>query len=347
MKIVVVGGAGYVGCVTSSYLQGQAHEVKVIDRMLYAPTKPPSSILTSDIRNLNPDDLEGFDAVINLAGFSNDPTAEFDPEANKQLNTIAAVDLMRTAAAAGIKRYVLASSASVYDGCVDQDMASENSDLIPSSEMYPYSQSKVNAERLLAAVAGELGLSLVVLRKGTIHGFSPRMRYDLIVNAMVGSAVRNNFVTCHTSTIGPMYRPIVDVRDVARAYEKACLFQLPDGLTETFNICSENLSVLEIAAVVVSATQDAGLSTRLNLAQIPDDRKVRSYRMSARRAAAILDWHPKYQLCRSLDDLIYWVQDAEAGIFDPRTSNIEWMRIVRWIEDCTAAEGSILTGEAK
>jgi nucleoside-diphosphate-sugar epimerase len=345
VKIFIAGGAGYVGCVLAEYTR-KVDEVTVFDRFLYGvPEILDVPMISGDIRNVHPDTLEGQDVVINLAGFSNDPTAEFSPAANDALNTDAAVNLMWAAADAGVRRYVFASSASVYDKCADQEYAREDSDLIHADDMFPYSRAKINAEGQLAAVAMETGMSLVILRKGTVHGWSPRMRYDLVVNAMVGSAVCNRRVNVHVSPKGPMYRPIVDVRDVATAYQRACVLKLADGQSEIFNIVTDNLSILEIAATVLHGSNPIPEDTpQLILQEIPADRNIRSYRMSGDRARTVLGWTPKYPLSKGVQDLYSEVYLDPRGFFNPRTSNIKWMENILAVEKAYEMEGSILTG---
>jgi nucleoside-diphosphate-sugar epimerase len=350
VKIFIAGGAGYVGSVLAGYLT-PVDQVTIFDRMLYgvpvirdgqgADANLPT--ITGDIRGIQPEALEGQDVVINLAGFSNDPTAEFSPAANDTLNRQAAVDLMRAAAKAGVKRYVFASSASVYDRCAEQNMAFEDSVLIEQAAMYPYSRAKIQAEGELAAVAMETGMSLVILRKGTVYGWSPRMRYDLVANAMVGTAIQYGWVQAHVSPQGPMYRPIVDLRDVATAYQRACVLKVPDGWSETFNIASDNLSIIEIAANVVAAsTCRLDEPARLLLVDIPADRNIRSYRMSTDRAQSVLGWTPEWPLAKALEDLFFNVWTFPEEIGSPRAINIKWMEHIIAVERAYERSGPIL-----
>ena len=347
MKVLIAGGSGYVGCRLGNYLAARPSEffVRSFDRLLYGPVSGLNFLnVQADIRSLEAKDIEGFDAVINLAGFSNDPTAEYNPEANMRLNTDAAIHFMEIAAEAGVKRYVFASSASVYDKCDEQLDASPDSELQDVVNMLPYSKSKVLAEINLTLQAAALNMSLVILRKGTIHGRSPRMRNDLIVNTMVGCAVTEGVVTCHLSPSGPMYRPIVDVLDVARAYKQALLFEAPAGTTTIFNIASENLSVTEIAASVLAAVSSGlNLTSRLVMEVIPKDQHTRSYRMNTNTAKCVLGWEPRLNLASSLELLVEsTVTLSPSAFYDPRTRNIEWMKAILNIEETARDFGPLL-----
>src|SRR5262249_55307315 len=146
-------------------------------------------------------------------GLSNDPTAEYNPKANYEMNTAATEKLAQLCVEMGVKRYVFASSASIYDVGEGNDskdvLLDETADVDPTAA---YSRSKFEAERiLLGMVSGDF--CPVILRKGTIFGFSPRMRYDLVVNTFVSGALSKGHLTIHFG--GEMWRPMVDIRDVA------------------------------------------------------------------------------------------------------------------------------------
>ena len=153
--------------------------------------------------------LDGVDGVINLSGLSNDPTAEFDPEANWQMNAIATENLGRMCVERGIERYVFASSCSLYDG-MPPGMHDETAPIQPRAA---YATSKRYGEEKLLELADE-GLCPVLLRNGTVYGYSPRMRFDLVVNTFVKDALLNGKLMLHGG--GWMWRPLVDIRDVSR-----------------------------------------------------------------------------------------------------------------------------------
>src|SRR5262245_6718862 len=156
------------------------------------------------MRAVPPTVLEGVDAVVNVGGLSNDPTAEYNPRANHEMNTVATTALARLCRARGVRRYVPASSCTIYDcGVLDAGadvLQDETSAVAPRA---PYSVSKYEAERAILAMMGD-GFCPVILRKGTVYGYSPRMRYDLVVNTFVRDALARGRLTLHHG--GEMWR---------------------------------------------------------------------------------------------------------------------------------------------
>jgi nucleoside-diphosphate-sugar epimerase len=219
--ILVVGGAGYVGSVLVRELLERGYAVKVFDRLYYGDqgirdVAERIKLAPGDVRTLDLSVLDGVDAVINLSGLSNDPTAEYNPKANFEMNTQATEFLAGLCKKKGIRRFIFASSCSIYDVGIGNDekdiVLDEESPVNPKAA---YSSSKYQAERSLLAMSGS-DFSPVILRKGTIYGFSPRMRYDLVVNTFLKDALSKGHLTIHYG--GEMWRPLVDVRDAARAY---------------------------------------------------------------------------------------------------------------------------------
>ncbi|GAH87941.1 unnamed protein product, partial [marine sediment metagenome] len=238
-KILLVGGAGYVGSVLAEELLERGYAVKVLDRLYFGDCglreiRDRVELVVADMRVLPSDLLDGVDAVLNLGGLSNDPTAEYNPRANHEMNTVAAKSLAEMCRAAGVRRYVYASSCSVYDrgvGNDDNDMVQDEE--TPVAPGAAYSSSKREAEQILQSMAAD-DFCPVILRKGTIYGFSHRMRYDLVVNTFVRFALSQGFLNLHYG--GEMWRPLVDVRDVARAYILAIQADEEAVKGEIFNV---------------------------------------------------------------------------------------------------------------
>src|SRR4051795_2388112 len=213
--ILVAGGAGYIGCVLVPKLVERGYKVRLLDRMYFGEqgldvVRDRIETVVADVRDIPESALDGVDGVINLSGLSNDPTAEFDPEANWQMNAIATETLGRMCVERGISRYVFASSCSLYDG-MPPGMHDETADIQPRAA---YATSKrYGEERLLELAAEDPGFSPVILRNGTVYGWSPRMRYDLVVNTFTKDALLNGKLMLHGG--GWMWRPLVDVRDVS------------------------------------------------------------------------------------------------------------------------------------
>jgi nucleoside-diphosphate-sugar epimerase len=180
--VLVTGGAGYIGSVLVPRLLNRGYRVRILDR-LYWGRGPIEGILDqlelveADVRDMPATALDGVDAVIHLAGLSNDPTAEYDPDANWQMNAVATETLGRNCVDRDVERLVFASSCSLYDG-MPPGMHDERAPIEPRGA---YATSKRYGEQALLELVDD-GLCPVMLRNGTVYGYSPRMRFDLVVN---------------------------------------------------------------------------------------------------------------------------------------------------------------------
>ncbi len=329
-KVLVIGGAGYVGSVLVEELLTRGYAVKVFDRFLYGEhglrdVRDRLEVVRGDMRAIDPVLFEGVAAVVNLGGLSNDPTAEFNPEANYETNTVATEHSARQAKAAGVERYVFASSCSIYDqGVEDPDADVVLDEEAPVRPRAAYSSSKFEGEQRLLPLA-DAGFCPVVLRKGTVYGWSPRMRFDLVVNTFVKDALARGRITIHYG--GEMWRPLVDVRDAARAY-LACLEAEPDKVRgQIFNVIFRNLRISELALRVQRALAEHGVAV-----QIDSDygyTGVRSYRVSARKIAAVLDFRPLVTVEESVSNAVARLRGLPlAELEHPRHYNIRWLKIL-------------------
>ncbi|MGH7358471.1 MAG: NAD-dependent epimerase/dehydratase family protein, partial [Candidatus Rokuibacteriota bacterium] len=174
-RILVVGGAGYVGSVLTEELLHRGYAVRVLDRLYFGDgglraVRDRVELIEADIRTVSPRTLDGVDTVLNVGGLSNDPTAEYNPRANHEINTAATVALARLCKAHGVRRYVLASSCSVYDcGVMDERADVVQDETAAVAPRAPYSLSKYEAERAILPLA-DPRFCPVVLRKGTVYG---------------------------------------------------------------------------------------------------------------------------------------------------------------------------------
>lgn len=336
-KVCVVGGAGYVGSALCRRLMEHGLEVHCFDILLYGDkgVVPPRSSSVRDrppggayffspldARQINPGALEGFDTVFNLAGFSNDPTAEFRPALNWDLNVTAAARVAEAARDAGVDRLVYASSASIYHSS-SYEIDAEIGESFKVAPHWHYSASKYAGE--LASLAfNRPGFDVVALRKGTVCGPSHRMRYDLMVNTMFRSAMRDKVIFLHGG--GCMYRPLLSLWDAVEAYiaVAAAPRQLVSG--EVFNVVSENALVRDYAEIVRAHVEN---SYRFSVMVSPTDQRTiaRSYRVSARKLMERLGWSPAGKCNEVVASL---VNAYDAGWLpawdDPSTENITMMK---------------------
>jgi nucleoside-diphosphate-sugar epimerase len=342
-KVLLVGGAGYVGSVLAYELLQRGYAVKILDRLYFGDDglrgiRDRIELIVGDMRVMDAAALKDVDSVVNVGGLSNDPTAEYNPKANYEMNTLASKKLADLCTANGIRRYVFASSCSIYD----RGVGNESADVLldETSEVYPraaYSSSKYEAEKLLLDMVSD-SFCPVILRKGTVYGFSPRMRYDLVVNTFVKSALTAGKITLHYG--GEMWRPLVDVRDVARAYIAALEAPEEKVRGQIFNVSFYNIRISELGLRVRTALREVGLDAEI----VPDYgyRGVRSYRVSAAKIQRVLDFQPKVSIEESVKDLVKQIKAYGYTDFDnPKYYNIRWMKLLEEAHKVISITGAV------
>lgn len=325
LRILVPGGAGYIGCVLVERLLERGYEVRVLDRLYWgeeplAHLRERIEVVQADVRELPAEALDDVDGVINLSGLSNDPTAEYDPEANWQMNAIATERLGEGCVDRGIERYVFASSCSLYDG-LPLGMHDEQAPIGPRGA---YATSKRYGEQALLSLI-ERGLCPVILRNGTVYGWSPRMRYDLVVNTFVKDALLSGRLALHGG--GWMWRPLVDVRDVADAMIAA--LEAPRELVtgEIFNVLHSNYQIRELAMLVAGSVQLVGQS--VELVEEPAPPLTRNYECSNAKLADRLGFIPARSVVQAVAELLERIDRRDAAqLTDPRHYNIRWLELL-------------------
>lgn len=291
MRVLLTGHQGYLGTVMAPVLSAAGHDIVGLDSGLFAdcvlgpaPQDPPG--LTLDLRDVSLADLAGFDAVIHLAALSNDPLGALAPELTYDINHRAAVRLARLARDAGVRRFLYASTCSVYGVSGGDSLVDEDAPLRPVT---PYAESKVRVEDDLQVLADD-DFSPVFLRNATAFGFSPRLRADIVLNNLVGHAHLTREIRVLSD--GTPWRPLAHAQDIAEAF-LAMLTAPRDAIhARAFNVGSErnNLTVSDIANEVAEAIPGSRVLITGETGGDP-----RSYRVDfSRISAAVPGYHARW-----------------------------------------------------
>jgi nucleoside-diphosphate-sugar epimerase len=270
MKVLVTGHKGYIGTVLLPLLLKAGHEVTGLDSgffddCLYLASEADVPYQKKDIRDVEISDVRGMEAVIHLAGLSNDAMGDFDSETTYDINYRATIRLAKLAKEAGVQRFLFSSSCSTY-GSAGQEFIDESASFNPQT---PYGKSKVLSEIELLRLADE-NFSPVMLRNATAYGMSPRIRFDLVLNNLVAWAATTQKIFLKSD--GMAWRPIVHIADISRAF--LALMDAPLSVIhcKAYNVgqTSENYRVRDIAKIVgevvsgcaVKFAEGAGADTR-------------------------------------------------------------------------------------
>lgn len=301
MRVLVTGHKGYIGTVMVPALIAEGHEVAGLDSDLYRRCTfgdedriQDIPELKKDIRDVEPSDLEGFDAVIHLAGLSNDPLGDLNPQLTYEINHAASVRLARLAKMVGVTRFIFSSSCSNY-GAAGEDWVNEESGLNPVT---PYGISKARVEQDLVEL-GDSTFSPTFPRSATAYGVSLRLRFDLVLNNLVAWAFTTGRVRLKSD--GMAWRPIVHVEDIARAF--IAILHAPRELVhnQVFNVgrTEENYRIRELADIVAETVP----GSRIEYAE-GASRDKRCYRVECQRLAETLpEFKPQWNARRGAEQL--------------------------------------------
>jgi nucleoside-diphosphate-sugar epimerase len=321
--VLVTGGAGYVGSVLVPKLLEEGHAVRVLDDYSFGKQslagvrgQPGLTEIHGDLRDPGMVDraLRGCSAVIHLACISNDPSFELDPTLGKSINYDAFLPLVKLSKNHGVRRFIYASSSSVY-GIKDEENVTEELALEPLTD---YSRYKAMCEDVLRSES-EPGFTTLILRPATVCGFSPRLRLDLSVNILTNLAFHKRVITVFG---GEQRRPNLHIEDMTDLYVQSLKWpaHLIDG--KTYNAGWQNLEIRRIAELV-----KAEVGPDVEIVTTPSD-DLRSYHVSSEKIRRELGWEPRHTVTDAIRDLLKAFRQGMVPnpLTDPRYFNIKMMQ---------------------
>jgi nucleoside-diphosphate-sugar epimerase len=307
MKILVTGACGYKGTVLVPKLLAAGHKVVAVDTMWFGNYLKPHPDLTVeqvDVRDADRISLDGVDAIVHLSSIANDPCGDLDPKLTWEVSALATMQLADKAVRKGVRRFIYASSGSVY-GVKEEPQVTEDLELRPISE---YNKTKMVAERVLLSYSGEMVVQII--RPATVCGYSPRMRLDVSVNMLTMQALTKEHITVFG---GNQVRPNIHIDDVTDVY----LFMLENPQHQgIYNAGFENISIMDIAKRVIEHAP-----ARITVTESNDPR---SYRVNSDKLLAT-GFRPK----KTVDDAIREIVDKfRLGVLkdEDRFHNLKWMQ---------------------
>lgn len=337
MRVAVTGHNGYIGSIMVPFLQKAGHEIIGLDTYLYegctfGDEVPDVPSLRMDLRDVDSSVLVGFDAVIHLAALCNDPLGNQNPSTTYDINHHASVTLAAAAKAAGVPRYIFASSCSLY-GLAGDEMLTEEAAFNPIT---PYGESKILAERDIRPLADET-FSPVYMRNATAYGVSPRLRCDIVVNNLVGYAYTQGDVLIQSD--GSPWRPLVHIEDISRAFLAALEAPREAIHNQGFNVGrnEDNVRVREIADMVQAVVP--GCTIRYAEGGGPDPR---SYRVDCTKITKMLPaFQPQWTVAKGVEEL--YAAYREVGLTSEQFQGNRYLRLkqIKKLQDEGRLDGEL------
>jgi nucleoside-diphosphate-sugar epimerase len=337
MRVLVTGHLGYIGTVLVPMLQADGHEVVGLDSDLFRACTftgevPNIPNLGGDVRDVEGSMLTDLDAIIHLAGLSNDPLGDYDPDLTFDINHRGSVRLARLAKEAGVRRFVFASSCSNYGGAGD-DFLDEDATFNPIT---PYGESKVLVERDVAPLADD-DFCPTFLRASTAYGLSPRIRFDLVVNNLTAWAFTTGKVMLKSD--GTPWRPLVHVADIARAY--CAVLQSPEdavrGKAWNVGLTTENYQIREVAEIVGSIVPDCQVAFADGASA-----DKRNYRVDCNRLAlALHEFKPQWTVRRGVEQLYHAYREVGLKLEEFEGQKFKRIDHIKHLIDAGALDGKL------
>lgn len=308
MRILVTGAAGYKGTRLVPKLLARGFEVVAFDIMWfgnYLPAHPKLTVVQGDVRDIDAIDLHGIDAIIHLASIANDPCGDLNPKLTWEVSALSTMQIADKAARLGVKRFIYASSGSVY-GVKEEEQVTEDLELKPISE---YNKTKMCAERIVLSYSPRMAVQIV--RPATVCGYSPRMRLDVSVNMLTMQALENGRITVFG---GAQVRPNIHIDDITDLY----VFLLDNPQFQgVYNAGFENMSILDIARLVAKHVPAT--------ITVTESQDPRSYRLNSDLLLAT-GFRPKKTVNDAIVEIVAHHKDGTLKN-EERFHNLKWMQL--------------------
>ena len=336
---MVTGAGGYIGTQLVRDLVNSGHEVTAVDRYFFG--KEPLAefvgnnkvnILQKDIRDLNAKDFSGHDAVCDLACLSNDPAGEIDPELTYLINRDGRIHVAKTAKSAGVEKYIISSSCSVY-GKGEEPQLSETSKTNPISV---YAKSTLEAEQHNLSIA-DSNFSVTALRNATVFGLSTRMRFDLVVNLMTLTAFQKGRIIVMGG--GLQWRPLVHLSDVSKAFLNVIGAKKDKVNKEVFNIGLDNFQIKNLAYLV---REELPFPVEIDIA--PDDADKRDYNVVFSKAESVLGFKAESNVIQGIKEIYLALKSGSVDV-GPKTITVQWYKNIldaKSLLDSVVLDGRII-----
>jgi nucleoside-diphosphate-sugar epimerase len=309
MSILITGGCGYIGTLLTEALLHDGYDVRVVDTQWfgnYLPQHPRLEVINGDIRDIRNQWLDGIETIVHLANIANDPSVELDPALSWKVNVLAAQQLADCAVRSDVKKFIFASSGSVY-GVKEEEKVTEELKLVPIST---YNETKMVAERVLLSYCNDMVVYCV--RPATVCGLSPRMRLDLSVNLLTMQALTQKRMTVFG---GSQIRPNVYIKDLVDVYR---YFLAGEPSAGCYNAGFENLSILEIANLINEVIPAEIVITESN--------DPRSYRLNSDKLLAT-GFSPRWKVMNAIEEIAE-AYNSKTLQDEERWHNVSWMKSV-------------------
>lgn len=338
-RVLLTGGGGYIGSTLAEVLLNRGYQVRILDRFFFGQDllehirlHEGLEVVKGDIRTVRQDIFEGIDVVMDLAALSNDPAGELDPQKTLDINYLGRSRIAHLAKHANVKRYILASSCSIYG--FQEEILDEES---PVNPLTTYAEANYLAEKAVLDLADD-SFSVVVLRQATVYGLSYRMRFDLAVNGMTRGCFDRGIINVLRD--GSQWRPFVHVRDTSRAFVMVAEADNEKVNGQVFNVGSndQNIQVLELAKRVAQGVEKP---FAMEWYGDPDNR---SYRVSFDKIGRVLGYKTEMNFEDGADE-IFQALTNDRVLKDDRTRTVVWYAtLLDWKArlDAIAERGEIL-----